>query len=137
MRLVVLAVSMGGAFDAPSLRFIADLGRRAGVGVPVPLLDCASWAASRFAPFVRMAVSHAVRRGLAEAVLRRWVRVRDPADLADALGLPPPPPAIIADARPASPGLLAPIPLPLAVIPPPAPLGAPADALAAALFAPP
>ena len=116
-----------------SLRFIADLGRRAGVGVPVPLLDCASWAASRFAPFVRMAVSHAVRRGLAEAVLRRWVRVRDPADLADALGLLPP--AIIA--RPASSGLLAPVPLPLAVVPPPAPLGAPVDALAAALFAPP
>ena len=66
MRLVVLAVSIHGSFSGPSLRFLADLGRRAGGGVPVTLLDCASWAVPRFAPFIRMAVAHAVRRGLAE-----------------------------------------------------------------------
>ena len=127
MRLVVLALSTHGAFGAPALRFLADLSRRAGTGIPVSLLPCATWAVPRFAPFVRMAVSHAVRRGLAESVLRRWRRVRDPSDLPSAFpslaplpGAPPAPPAL---------------PMPLPDMPPAhdAPIAA---AVAAGLWAP-
>jgi len=78
MRLVVVAVSAFGSFGPSALHFFSALGRRAGATIPVPLLDSASWAVPCFAPFVRMAVGHAVRRGLAEAVLRRWRRVADP-----------------------------------------------------------
>ena len=81
MRLVVVAVSAFGSFGPSALDFFATLGRRSGESVPVPLLDSATWAAPRLAPFLRMAVGHAVRRGLAEAVLRRWRRVSDPADV--------------------------------------------------------
>ena len=101
MRLIPLTVSTHGAFGPEATRLLSDLGKRAGGGVPVPLLDYATWAVPRFAPFVRMAVSHAVRRGLAEAVLRRWRRVQDPADVI---------------ARPATPVPVAPL-LPLAAIP--------------------
>ena len=111
MRLVVLAVSIHGSFSGPSLRFLADLGRRAGGGVPVTLLDCASWAVPRFAPFIRMAVAHAVRRGLAEAVLRRWRRVRDPSDLPSGLGVPLAAPPALALAGLPPPGLPAPAPV--------------------------
>ena len=49
----------------------------------------------------------AVRRGLAEAVLRRWRRVRDPADVPSVQGAPP------AAAPPPPPQFqFAPIPLP-------------------------
>jgi hypothetical protein len=34
--------------------------------VPLPLLHTATWAAPSFAPFARMAIVHAIRRGLAE-----------------------------------------------------------------------
>ena len=102
MRLIPLTVSTHGALGPEAQRFLSDLGKRAGGGVPVPLLDYATWAAPRFAPFVRMAVSHAVRRGLAEAVLRWWRRVKDPADVI---------------ARPATPAAAGPPPLPLAAIP--------------------
>ena len=101
MRLIPLTVSTHGAFGPEATRLLSDLGKRAGGGVPVPLLDYATWAVPRFAPFVRMAVSHAVPRGLAEAVLRRWRRVQDPADVI---------------ARPATPVPVAPL-LPLAAIP--------------------
>ncbi len=103
MRLVILAVSIYGSFGPDALRFFSALGRRAGDTVPFALLGSATWATPRFAPFVRMAVSHAVRRGLAEAVLRRWRRVSDPSALYAAP--PPPPPAPCAFAVPL-PGLL-------------------------------
>ena len=89
MRLIPLTVSIHGSFGPEATRFLSDLGKRSGGGVPVSLLDSASWACPRFAPFIRMAVSHAVRRGLAEAVLRRWRRVRDPADVPSGQGAPP------------------------------------------------
>ena len=119
MRLVVLAVSTHGSFGASAMRFVSDLGRRAGGGLPVSLLGCASWAVPRFAPFVRMAVAHAVRRGLAEAVLRRWCRVRDPSDLHAGLPGPAPPPPLAPAAFPLLPGL----PAPLALNPPAAGAG--------------
>ena len=118
MRLIPLTVSIGGAFGPEAMRFLADLGKRAGSCVPVALLDCATWAAPRFAPFVRMAVSHAVRRGLAEAVLRRWQRVVDPADVISGQGVQPavgPPPLPLAA-----------IPLPVGMPAPLAPLPVPA-----------
>ena len=52
MRLIPLTVSIGGAFGPEAMRFLADLGKRAGSCVPVSLLDCATWAAPRFAPSV-------------------------------------------------------------------------------------
>ena len=128
MRLVVFAVSTHGAFGAAAMRFLSDLSRRSGGGLPPVLLDCASWAVPRFAPFVRMAVCHAVRRGLAEAVLRHWRRVRDPSDL----------PSVLPPADPAPP----PVPLPALPLPPglPAPVALPGpgpDPLAAAVVVPP
>jgi hypothetical protein len=90
MRLVVVAVSTGGSLSTSTLRFFSDLGRRAGLSVPFPLLACSTWATPRFAPFVRMAVSHAVRRGLAESVCRWWERVRDPSDVHSAPPIPAP-----------------------------------------------
>ena len=120
MRLIPLTVSIGGAFGPEAMRFLADLGKRAGSCVPVTLLDCATWAAPRFAPFVRMAVSHAVRRGLAEAVLRRWQRVVDPADVISGQGVqpavgPPPLPLAAIPLPVGMPAPLAPLPCPLPV----------------------
>ena len=117
MRLIPLTTSIGGAFGPEAMRFLADLGKRAGGSVPVSLLDCATWAVPRFAPLVRMAVSHAVRRGLAEAVWRRWQRVVDPADVIGGQGAPsaagPPPLPLAAIPLPAGmPALLAPLPAP-------------------------
>ena len=62
MRLIPLTVSTHGAFGPEATRFLSDLGKRSGGGVPVSLLDSATWAVPRFAPFIRMAVAHAVRR---------------------------------------------------------------------------
>ena len=107
MRLIPLTVSILGSFGPEATRFLSDLGKRSGGGVPVSLLDYATWAAPRFAPFTRMAVAHAVRRGLAEAILRRWRRVTDPADVLAGTGAP------------AGAGLhpLPPLPMPIAPIP--------------------
>ena len=114
MRLIPLTVSTHGALRPEAQRFLSDLGKRAGGGVPVSLLDCATWAAPRFAPFARMAVTHAVRHGLAEAVLRRWRRVVDPADIFSNAAVP---------------AAAAPPPLPLAAIPLPDGMPAPVAAL--------
>ena len=81
--------------------------------MPVSLLDSATWAVPRFAPFIRMAVAHAVRRGLAEAVLRHWRRVADPADVLAGQGAPP------------DPGVPPLPPLPIAAIPLPDGMAAP------------
>ena len=62
-----------------------------------------------------MAVGHAVRRGLAEAVLRRWRRVVDPADIHAAAPDPLPPPLPVVDPA-AAPLLLAPAAIPHADI---------------------
>ena len=85
----------------------------------VSLLDSATWAVPRFAPFIRMAVAHAVRRGLAEAVLRHWRRVADPADVLAGQGAPP------------DPGVLPLPPLPIAAIPLPDGMAAPLAAFGA------
>ena len=74
MRLVVFGVSAFGALGPPAVRFLAALQRRVGNSVPGPLLDQASWAVPRFAPFARMAATFAVRRGLADYVRSFWVR---------------------------------------------------------------
>ena len=117
MRLIpALTVSTHGAFGPEATRFLSDLGKRSGGGVPVSLLDSATWAVPRFAPFIRMAVAHAVRRGLAEAVLRRWRRVTDPADVLAGQGAPP------------DPGVP---PLPIAAIPLPDGMAAPLAAFGA------
>ena len=121
MRLVVVAVSIFGAFSPAALRFFADLGRRAGDGIPTSLLDCASWSVPRFAPFIRMAVGHAVRRGLAESVVRRWARVPDAGAVYPALLPPPPAPAVV----PAPAGAFVPPP----AAHPPAAVGSLAQAL--------
>ena len=85
MRLVVVAISTFGSFGTEAQRLFAELSHRSGGGVPYALLDEASWAAPRFAPFIRMALGCAVRRGLAQSVRRHWRRVPRP----------PPPPLII------------------------------------------
>ena len=77
-RLSVFTVSTLGSFGPAAQALLSELGRRSGGGVPYALLDEATWAAPRFAPFARMAVSCAVRRGLAESILRRWERRRAP-----------------------------------------------------------
>lgn len=117
-RLVIFAVSTLGSFGPAAQTLLAELGRRTGGGVPVMLLDEATWAVPRLAPFARMAIGCAVRRGLAESVLERWRRQTR------TLTPPPLPP----------PGPLPP-PLQLPLHPPPPPLGPqPADALAQQLW---
>ena len=74
MRLVVFSVSAFGSLGGQARAFLSELGRRVGGGVPASLLDEATWAAPRFAPFCRMAVTCAARRGLATAVRRHWCR---------------------------------------------------------------
>ena len=71
-RLVVFTVSTFGALGGPALRFLSALGKRAGRSLPVALLPQATWAVPAFAPFARMAVTFAVRRGLAERLTDRW-----------------------------------------------------------------
>ena len=66
--------SVFGSFGHPAHAFFAELSRRTGGAVPPPLLPSATWAALRLAPFARMAVSTAVRRGLASAVWSGWAR---------------------------------------------------------------
>ena len=74
LRLLVLTVSVFGSFGRPAHAFFAELSRRTGGAVPPPLLPSATWAAPRLAPFARMAVATAVRRGLASAVWSGWAR---------------------------------------------------------------
>ena len=110
MRLVIIAVSCFGSFGGEAQTFFSELGRRVGGGVPHSLLDEASWAVPRFAPFVRMALGCAARRGMAETVGRLWRRSQ-PA-LAAPLVVPvplrpaPPPGAVL-------PPLAAQVPLPI------------------------
>ena len=72
-----------------------------------------------------MAVSHAVRRGLAEAVLRRWRRVRATPPSADVpsgqgappAATPPPPPQFQFAPIPLPDGMAAPLAAPLGGVP--------------------
>ena len=72
LHLVPFCVSVWGSFGPPALRFLAECGRRAGAGLPPALLGEATWAAPRFAPYARMAICLAVRRGLADSILALW-----------------------------------------------------------------
>ena len=132
MRLVVISVSTFGSIGRAGVGLLAEVGRRVGGSLPGALLDQASWAAPQLAPFARMALGFAVRRGLAESVYRHWTRVRDPADVVPALRPPSPvaassPVHFVPIAGPAAP--VAPALLPLAAAPaqpshapPPAPI---------------
>ncbi len=63
MRLVVIGISTSVAFGVQADAFIRELARRSRRAILAPLLDEASWATPRFAPFVRMALGVAARRG--------------------------------------------------------------------------
>ena len=67
-ELVVFSCSTAGSFGSEAHRLLRDFSRRVGTGLPPGLVAQgeATWAAPAFAPFVRMAVSTAVRRGLAQ-----------------------------------------------------------------------
>ena len=80
VRLVVVVVSIYGAISAGGHRLLQDLSRHTGGVPPLALLDQASWSACRFAPMARMAITFAVRRGLAAAVRAGWERRRGPDD---------------------------------------------------------
>ena len=88
-RLVVFAVSTFGSFGSEAQRFLAEVGRRCGTALPVSLLPHATWAAPTLAPFARMAVAFAVRRGLAERVFERWRPAAGPGGAGEAEGVPP------------------------------------------------
>ena len=72
MRLIVLPISIFGAIGTPGQAFISELSRRVGGLVPFSLLPHASWATPRVGPMIRMALTHAVRRGLAASIHTHW-----------------------------------------------------------------
>ena len=72
MRLIIIPVSIFGAIGTPGQAFISELSRRMGGSVPSSLLPHASWATPRVGPMIRMALTHAVRRGLAASVHTHW-----------------------------------------------------------------
>ena len=76
MRLIVLAISTFGAIGTPGQGFISELSRRTQGKVPPMLLGHASWAAPCLGPMIRMALTHAVRRGVAASIHRHWRRGR-------------------------------------------------------------
>ena len=53
------------AIGTPCHAFIGELSRRMRASAPYSLLPHASWATPRLGPMIRMALTHAVRRGLA------------------------------------------------------------------------
>ena len=75
-RLVHFPISTFGSIGPSGQKLLSDLGRRVHGHVPASLLSQATWATPRFSMFARMAVTFAVRRGLAEYVRRSWVRVQ-------------------------------------------------------------
>ena len=72
MRLVTFAVSTFGAFGDEAQRLLRDISRRLSHAVPPSLRDEATWATPALGPFMRMALSMAVRRGLARSVADSW-----------------------------------------------------------------
>ena len=134
LRVTFFAVSVYGSISSSGQTLLRLLGKRAGEAVPHALAAASTWAAPRFAPFARMAVTFAARRGVARAVGRMWERVPEwpprgisPSQLPlpplavaqQRPALPPPPPAAAAPPPPAmiQPGGGA-APLPLAAAPP-------------------
>ena len=65
LRLVTFAISTFGSFSPEAHSLLRALSRRSGSSVPPSLVEEASWAAPRFAPFARQALSLTVRRSLA------------------------------------------------------------------------
>ena len=63
-----------GAIGTPGHTFIGELSRRMRASVPYSLLPHTSWATPRVGPMIRMALTHAVRRGLAASVHANWRR---------------------------------------------------------------
>ena len=74
LSLTVFTVSTFGCFGEAALGLLADLGKRVGRTLPPALLGWATWATPSVGPFARMAISFAVRRGLAQRVEEKWVR---------------------------------------------------------------
>ena len=72
MRLIVLPVSIFGAIGSSGQTFISELSRRMRGTVPSSLLPHASWATPKLAPMIRMALTHAARRGLAASIHTHW-----------------------------------------------------------------
>ena len=120
MRLVVVAISSFGAIGTSGQALLRELGRRTSGQIPLSISDEASWSVPQLAPFARMAVTFAVRRGIAHSVARAWDRV---AALPPAL--PPPQPLVQSLAPPPI------LPLPLG-----APVGIAALPLPPGFFAP-
>ena len=90
MRLIILPISIFGAIGTPGQAFISELSRRVGGSVPPSLLPHASWATPRVGPMIRMALTHAVRRGLAASIHTHW---RRESLVAEDEAMPPAPPA--------------------------------------------
>ena len=127
IRLSFFVVSTFGSLHGPSHSLLRAVASRSGRHLPPSLLPAATWAASAFAPFTRMAVVLAIRRGLAEHVRARWRPLAAEPDGAPATPPRPPPRA----PGPAVHGVLA------LTGAPPDPLASPAaPALAAAVFTP-
>ena len=97
MRLVIVVISTFGSLGGDALPFLSDLDLQAGESLPFALLDEASWAVPRFSTFARMALTCAVRRGLAQAIYDKWIRVDEiPGQPGvDDDGLPPGPPLLL------------------------------------------
>ena len=72
MRLVIIPISTFGAIGPSGHPFISELSRRMRASVPYSLLAHTSWATPRVGPMIRMALTHAVRRGLAASVHTHW-----------------------------------------------------------------
>ena len=61
-----------GSFSPEAHSLLRALSHRSGSSVPPSLVEEASWAAPRFAPFARQALSLTVRRSLASVISAGW-----------------------------------------------------------------
>jgi hypothetical protein len=115
-----MAISIFGSISSAGHDLIQDICHTAGRAIPSSLLPAASWAAPELAPFTRMALGVAVRRGLAAAIRAHRSSAADLDLAAPASGPTPAPPSV------------GPAPVP-DVAPAPVP-GPPLAALSAALW---
>jgi len=83
MTFGVISVSTFGSLGPEAHRLLSRISRRVGRRVPAQLHDLATWAAPSFAPFARMALGLAARRGVAEMVGRLYRRADVEVDLDD------------------------------------------------------
>ena len=67
-RLVTFVISTFGALGDQAQALISSISGKVGRSVPASLLDQATWATPTFAPYIRMAMTMAVRRQLAFGV---------------------------------------------------------------------